>query len=295
MHASTPPHTHPAHTHPLAAHAAASHRGARLCCGLRHGEVRRRRWRAAHSRAAPMGGGALQRRLGRAMRQAAPPLQIHVGSLLLAPPAPPPPAPLPPHTPCATWPVSRVDLVMVGAEAVAESGGIVNKLGTYTIALAAKAHAVPFYAAAESYKFARRAWGEGGGGRAAQAGPCGALYAAAESHKLGRLARVCVRAPSPTHALPHAPPPLRTPPTNTPHAGSTPSPSATSPWNASSWTLGRSCLQPREWTTPPATTPHPTSSLCCLQTWGSLLQPQSATSSSSCTREQPPAPPLRCV
>ena len=49
----------------------------------------------------------------------------------------------------------RVDLVLVGAEAVAESGGVVNKLGTYTVALAAKAHAVPLYVAAESYKFAR--------------------------------------------------------------------------------------------------------------------------------------------
>ena len=46
-------------------------------------------------------------------------------------------------------------MVLTGAEAVAESGGIVNKLGTYTVALAAKAHGVPVYVAAESYKFAR--------------------------------------------------------------------------------------------------------------------------------------------
>lgn len=51
--------------------------------------------------------------------------------------------------------MERIDMVLVGAEAVAESGGIVNKLGTYTVALAAKAHGVPVYVAAESYKFAR--------------------------------------------------------------------------------------------------------------------------------------------
>lgn len=51
--------------------------------------------------------------------------------------------------------MENVDMVLVGAEAVAESGGIVNKLGTYTVALSAKAHGVPVYVAAESYKFAR--------------------------------------------------------------------------------------------------------------------------------------------
>jgi len=45
--------------------------------------------------------------------------------------------------------------VLVGAEAVVENGGVINKLGTYQIALAAKAHNVPVYVAAESYKFAR--------------------------------------------------------------------------------------------------------------------------------------------
>ncbi|KAI8112899.1 hypothetical protein M9434_004219 [Picochlorum sp. BPE23] len=51
--------------------------------------------------------------------------------------------------------MERIDMVLVGAEAVAESGGIVNKLGTYSVALVAKAHGVPVYVAAESYKFAR--------------------------------------------------------------------------------------------------------------------------------------------
>lgn len=45
--------------------------------------------------------------------------------------------------------------MLVGAEAVVENGGVINKLGTYQIAMAAKAHSVPVYVAAESYKFAR--------------------------------------------------------------------------------------------------------------------------------------------
>lgn len=51
--------------------------------------------------------------------------------------------------------MERVDMVLTGAEAVVENGGIVNKLGTYGIALAAKASSKPMYVAAESYKFAR--------------------------------------------------------------------------------------------------------------------------------------------
>ena len=46
----------------------------------------------------------------------------------------------------------RVDMVLVGAEGVVESGGIINKLGTHHIAIAAKAQGIPFYVAAESYK-----------------------------------------------------------------------------------------------------------------------------------------------
>lgn len=48
--------------------------------------------------------------------------------------------------------VLRVDMVLVGAEGVVESGGIINKIGTYTLAIAAKSHNTPFYVAAESYK-----------------------------------------------------------------------------------------------------------------------------------------------
>jgi len=45
--------------------------------------------------------------------------------------------------------MERVDLVIVGAEGVVENGGIVNKIGTYALALAAKELAKPFYVAAE--------------------------------------------------------------------------------------------------------------------------------------------------
>ena len=46
----------------------------------------------------------------------------------------------------------RVNLVLVGAEGVVENGGIINKLGSYQVAIAAKEHCIPFYVAAESYK-----------------------------------------------------------------------------------------------------------------------------------------------
>ncbi|KAH7639231.1 eukaryotic translation initiation factor 2B subunit alpha [Dermatophagoides farinae] len=48
-----------------------------------------------------------------------------------------------------------VDLVLVGAEGVTESGGIINKIGTYQIAICAKAHNKTFYVLAENYKFIR--------------------------------------------------------------------------------------------------------------------------------------------
>ena len=42
--------------------------------------------------------------------------------------------------------------MLVGAEGVVENGGIINKLGSYHVAIAAKEHRIPFYVAAESYK-----------------------------------------------------------------------------------------------------------------------------------------------
>lgn len=41
-----------------------------------------------------------------------------------------------------------VDLVIVGADRIAVNGDVANKVGTYGVALAAKAHGVPFYVAA---------------------------------------------------------------------------------------------------------------------------------------------------
>ena len=51
----------------------------------------------------------------------------------------------------AAW-MCRVNLALVGAEGVVENGGIINKLGSYQVAIAAKEHGIPFYVAAESYK-----------------------------------------------------------------------------------------------------------------------------------------------
>ncbi|KAK3276683.1 hypothetical protein CYMTET_15268 [Cymbomonas tetramitiformis] len=55
----------------------------------------------------------------------------------------------------AAYVMDRVDMVLVGAEGVVENGGIINKIGTYQLAMVAKALGTPFYCAAESYKFAR--------------------------------------------------------------------------------------------------------------------------------------------
>jgi translation initiation factor eIF-2B subunit alpha len=51
----------------------------------------------------------------------------------------------------------QVNLVIVGAEAVASNGGIISRLGTLQIAqLANTTPKVPFYVAAETHKFARK-------------------------------------------------------------------------------------------------------------------------------------------
>lgn len=42
----------------------------------------------------------------------------------------------------------KVDLVIVGADRIAANGDTANKIGTYSLALAARAHQVPFYVAA---------------------------------------------------------------------------------------------------------------------------------------------------
>ncbi|XP_015113135.1 translation initiation factor eIF-2B subunit alpha isoform X2 [Diachasma alloeum] len=51
--------------------------------------------------------------------------------------------------------MEQVDMVMVGAEGVAESGGVINKVGTYTLAMCAKEIKKPFYVLTESFKFSR--------------------------------------------------------------------------------------------------------------------------------------------
>ncbi|CDS04738.1 hypothetical protein LRAMOSA07268 [Lichtheimia ramosa] len=51
--------------------------------------------------------------------------------------------------------MDKVDMVFVGAEGVVENGGVINKIGTYQIALVANALSKPVYAVAESYKFVR--------------------------------------------------------------------------------------------------------------------------------------------
>lgn len=51
--------------------------------------------------------------------------------------------------------LEKVDMVMVGAEGVCASGGILNKVGTYPLAICATAINKPFYVVAESYKFIR--------------------------------------------------------------------------------------------------------------------------------------------
>ncbi|MDD5100172.1 MAG: S-methyl-5-thioribose-1-phosphate isomerase, partial [Syntrophales bacterium] len=43
---------------------------------------------------------------------------------------------------------ARVDLVIVGADRIAANGDTANKIGTYALAILAKAHGVPFYVAA---------------------------------------------------------------------------------------------------------------------------------------------------
>ncbi|ESQ30026.1 hypothetical protein EUTSA_v10011350mg [Eutrema salsugineum] len=51
--------------------------------------------------------------------------------------------------------MDEVDMVFVGADGVVESGGVINMMGTYQIALVAHSMNKPVYVAAESYKFAR--------------------------------------------------------------------------------------------------------------------------------------------
>lgn len=51
--------------------------------------------------------------------------------------------------------MESIDIVLVGAEGVVESGGIINRIGSYTMALCAREMKKPFYVLAESFKFLR--------------------------------------------------------------------------------------------------------------------------------------------
>ena len=42
----------------------------------------------------------------------------------------------------------EVDLVVVGADRIARNGDVANKIGTYGLAVLARAHGIPFYVAA---------------------------------------------------------------------------------------------------------------------------------------------------
>jgi methylthioribose-1-phosphate isomerase len=44
--------------------------------------------------------------------------------------------------------LGRIDLVLVGADRIAANGDVANKIGTYTLAVLAERHHIPFYVAA---------------------------------------------------------------------------------------------------------------------------------------------------
>jgi eIF-2B alpha/beta/delta-like uncharacterized protein len=57
--------------------------------------------------------------------------------------------------------MAEAEAVLVGADAVLADGSVVNKAGTYLLALAARDHGLSFYAACESLKVsAQREWGD---------------------------------------------------------------------------------------------------------------------------------------
>jgi methylthioribose-1-phosphate isomerase len=42
----------------------------------------------------------------------------------------------------------KINAVIVGADRIAANGDVANKIGTYTVAILAKEHGIPFYVAA---------------------------------------------------------------------------------------------------------------------------------------------------
>lgn len=55
---------------------------------------------------------------------------------------------------------SQADVALVGADAVLADGAVVNKVGTYLLALAARDHELPFYVCYESFKRTSRTTAE---------------------------------------------------------------------------------------------------------------------------------------
>eukprot|EP01105_Mastigella_eilhardi_P016266 TRINITY_DN3709_c0_g1_i2.p1 TRINITY_DN3709_c0_g1~~TRINITY_DN3709_c0_g1_i2.p1 ORF type:complete len:391 (-),score=103.48 TRINITY_DN3709_c0_g1_i2:48-1172(-) len=51
--------------------------------------------------------------------------------------------------------MDTVDMVICGSESIVENGGIINKVGTFQLAIVAKAFNKPMYVMAESFKFVR--------------------------------------------------------------------------------------------------------------------------------------------
>jgi methylthioribose-1-phosphate isomerase len=47
----------------------------------------------------------------------------------------------------------NIDAVVVGADRIASNGDVANKIGTYTVAILAKEHGIPFYAVAPTSTF----------------------------------------------------------------------------------------------------------------------------------------------
>jgi methylthioribose-1-phosphate isomerase len=47
----------------------------------------------------------------------------------------------------------RIDAVVVGSDRIAQNGDVANKIGTYTVAVLAKEHGIPFYAVAPTSTF----------------------------------------------------------------------------------------------------------------------------------------------
>jgi len=52
----------------------------------------------------------------------------------------------------------EVDCVIVGADRVVANGDVANKIGTYSLAVLARAHSIPFYVAVPTSTISRRCW-----------------------------------------------------------------------------------------------------------------------------------------